>query len=183
MNIFLRIILAIYAFFLTIISGIIMLIPFKKDILDRIYYSFYDILKSNYSTFILLLITFVFFALSLTFLLSGFKNDKDKKSVSKHTNIGEIKISLNSIESIALAAAKRINGVKDTKATIINHNDTVSITVKAIVMSDVNIPTLSENLQLMVKKTVEDTAGINVSDVRVVVDNIYTAAAYKPRVE
>jgi hypothetical protein len=158
MNIFFRILLAVYAFCLTIISGVIMLIPFKKDILDRIYFSLSDILENSYSTFAMLFITFIFLGLSLTFLLSGFRNDKDKKAVSKHTSIGEIKISLSSIESIALTASKRLNGVKDTKASIIKHDDAVSIILKLIVMADINIPALSEDIQVKVKKAVEETS-------------------------
>ena len=40
------------------------------------------------------------------FLLSGVKSEKDKKSVSKYNNVGEIRISLSAIESIALNASK-----------------------------------------------------------------------------
>lgn len=183
MNIFFRILLAIYAFFLTIISAILMLIPFRNEILDRIYYLALHILESKYLTLIFLLVSFLFFVLSLCFLLSGFKSNKDKKAVSKYTNIGEIKISLNSIENIALNTSRRVNGVRETKATITKSEDNVSITLKAIVLPDVNIPALSEELQVKIKEAVEETSGIKVDSVRIIVESIYSGSLIKARVE
>ena len=129
----------------------------------------------------MLLVAFIFFALSLTFLLSGFRSDKDKKAVSKHTNIGEIKISLDTIENIALGASRKLNGVKEAKANLFKREDGVAIVVRTVVLPDINIPLLSEDIQVKVKKAIEDSTGIKVSDVRVVVENIYSG--YRSRVE
>lgn len=181
-NIFFRILLAIYAFCLTLASLIAMLVALRPELFERFSdYISTHVLESSGTKFIVLLIAFIFFILSLTFLFSGFKSDKDKKAVSKHTNIGEIKISLNSVESIALAASKKINGVRDTRAYVYKQNDNVSIVIKAIVLADINIPALSEDIQVKVKNSVEESSGITVSDVKVVVENIYTG--YRSRVE
>ena len=94
---------------------------------------------------------------------------------------GEIRISLNTIENIALSASRRLNGVKETKTYVSKIGEDVSIYIKAVVLSDIHIPTLSEELQSKVKKAVEETSGINVTDVKVSVENIFTG--YKSRVE
>jgi len=184
MNIFLRILLAVYAFCLAVFSAIVMIVIARPEIYDSI---------SNYITTVILynsgasiaafIIVFIFFVLSLAFLLSGIKSGKDKKAVSKHTSIGEIKISLNSIENIALAATRRLNGVKDTKARVNKLEDNVSITINIVVMPDINIPALCEEIQTRVKKSVEECSGIAVNDVKVFVDGIYSGMTYKPRVE
>lgn len=175
MNLFFRILLTVYAFCLTILSLIAVLIFFRVPIFVKILdYLKYEVLQDSKSSITMSIISLVFFIISITFLLSGVKSNKDKKAVSKYTNIGEIKISLNSIESIALAASRRLNGVRETKASVTNLDDTVAITIKAVVLPDINIPALSEEIQVKVKNSVEESSGVKVNDVKVIVDNIYT---------
>lgn len=182
MNLVFRILLTIYAFFLMIISFIAASITVKPAVFDRIYrYLAEDVLLDRNSRLIMFVITLIFLILSIMFLFSGFKSNKDKKAVTKYTNIGEIKISLNSIESIALSASRKLMGVRETKASVTKQMEGVSIIIKAVIMNDVNIPSLSEDIQVKVKTSVEETTGILVQDVKVLVENIYTN--YKSRVE
>lgn len=182
-NIFFRILLAIYAFSLTLLSIGVMyvtILPYKLQV-KVVEYITGSLIISPSGRLIILITAFIFFTMSMMFLLSGLKRDKNKKAISKNTNIGEIKISLNTIENIALAASRFINGVKDSKAYVFSGGDKVTITIKAIVIPDVNIPALSEDIQIRVKKSVEDSTGIPVNDVKVYIENI--SSGTKPRVE
>lgn len=182
MNLVFRILLAIYAFCLMIISLIACSITIRPEIFNEISnYLTDDVLPNHTAKLIMFVIALIFLVLSIMFLLSGFKSDKDKKAVSKYTNIGEIKISLNSVESIALNSSRKLMGVKESKAYVTKLDDSVSIVIKVVILTDINIPSLSEDIQIKVKNSVEETTGIKVSDVRVLVDNIYTG--YKSRVE
>ncbi len=182
MNIIFRTILAIYAFCLTVVSVILMAMTLRHSLFTSItsYINEY-VLPNKASNILMFIIELIFFALSIVFLLSGVKSEKEKKFISKANNVGEIRISLNTIENIALAASKKLSGVKETKAYVSKVGDDVSIYIKSVVLSDIHIPTLSEELQNKVKKAVEETSGINVTDVKVSVENIYTG--YKSRVE
>lgn len=178
MNLFFRILLAVYAFCLTIISLVTVAITIKPVIFTNLAeYVTVDVWARR----IVFVVASVFLILSLMFLFSGIRSDKDKKSVTKHTNVGEIKISLTAIENIALSASRRLNGVRESKANVTRLDDSVSIAIKTIVQADTNIPALSEDIQVKVKSLVEETTGIIVNDVKVVVENIYTG--YKTRVE
>lgn len=182
MNIFFRVLLALYAFCMTLLSLLSMVMTFRTTMFDSIAGYIGDtVLVNPTSRFAMLLVAFVFFCLSVTFLFSGFRTNKDKKAVSKHTNIGEIKISLNSIENIALAASRKLIGVRDTKADVIKFDDGVSIAIRAVVLPEINIPALCEDIQVKVKSSVEESAGIKVNEVKVMVENIHTG--YKARVE
>lgn len=184
MNIFFRVLLAIYAFCLMVLSAFMMVVTVKSTYLEIIYNYFRsDVLQNRGSAVIAFIIAFIFFVLSLVFLLSGLKSNRDKKAVSKYTNIGEVRISLNTIESIALATSKRISGVKETKANVLKAEEGVSIAISIVVLPEINIPELSASMQERVKKAVEEISGVSVSDVKVVVENIYTGAAVKSRVE
>lgn len=182
MNIFFRVLLAVYASCLTLLSLLAMLASFRPAVFKALYIYVESVVMPNPSSrFLMLIISFLFFILSVTFLFSGFKSGKDKKGVSKHTNIGEIKISLNSIENIALAASRKLAGIKDSKADVFRQEDGVSITIRLVVLPEINIPGLSEDIQVKVKASVEECSGIKVNDVKVVIENIYTG--YKSRVE
>lgn len=182
MNLLFRILLAIYAFFLMIFSFIACSITIKPEIFDRIStYVTEDVLQNGVPKMIMFVIALIFLVLSIMFLFSGVRSNKDKKSISRLTHIGEIKISLNSVESIALSASRKLMGVKESKAYVAKLEDSVSIVIKTVILTDVNIPSLSEDIQIKVKTAVEETTGIKVSEVRVLVENIYTG--YKARVE
>lgn len=186
MNILFRVLLAFYAFCLAVISAITMYMAVRTDS----YQGIFDFLIENIfrnegpgpriATFLAAL---VFFILSIMFLLSGVRSSKDKKAVSKHTNIGEVRISLNSIENISINASKKAAGVRETKTDVRKLDDGVAVTVRIVVMPDLSIPAISEDVQLRVKKAVEESSGIPVKDVRVIVDSIYSGVTYKARVE
>ena len=186
MNIFFRILLAIYAFCLAVVSALAMYIT----IWPKAFVGISDYLAENIFTvgatgirIAVFTIALIFFALSLMFLLSGIKSNKDKKAVSKHTNIGEIKISINSIENIALNASKKAGGIKESKTLVKKAEDGVDIDVRVVVMPDLSIPAISEDVQSRVKKSVEDASGISVKHVKVIVESIYSGATSKARVE
>lgn len=186
MNIFFRILLAIYAFCLAMFSAAAMFISVRIKAFASIFGYLEDNIFTDGATgyrIAVFTIALVFFALSLMFLFSGIRSNKDKKAVSKHTNIGEIKISLNSIENIAFNASKKAGGVKESKTAVKKDEDGVAIEVRIVVMPDLSIPTISEEIQSRVKKAVEDAAGIAVKQVKVVVDSIYSGVTYKARVE
>ncbi len=175
MNIILRVLLAVYAFFLTIASMFAMLVTIKSDILSEAYtYLYNDVLAYRNPSILMFIVSSIFFCLSLTFLLSGFKPEGDKKAITKYNKNGDIRITLNSIENIALATSRKLNGIRDSKAFVTKIGEGVSITVKAIVLPDINIPLLSEDMQQKVKSAVEDCTGVQVDSVRVLVESIFT---------
>jgi uncharacterized alkaline shock family protein YloU len=175
MNIILRVLLAVYAFFLTIASMFAMLVTIRSDLMKQVYTYLNDnVLAYRNPSIIMFIISSIFFCLSLTFLLSGFKPEGDKKAITKYNKNGDIKITLNSIENIALATSRKMNGIRDSKAYVTKIGDGVTITVKAIVLPDINIPLLSEDMQMKVKSAVEDCTGVQVESVKILIESIFT---------
>ncbi|HEY9061312.1 MAG TPA: alkaline shock response membrane anchor protein AmaP [Pseudobacteroides sp.] len=169
-----RAILGVYFVFIIIFTMAIMLLIVMPDSFESIStYISSNLLGNNIFQFVVFFGGLAILAITVILLLSGTSDDTDKRTVSKKTEIGEIKVSLNSIESIALAATKRLSGIKEAKAHVYKGVEGVTVIIKAIVLADVNIPILSEDIQVKVKKTIEDTSGIRVLEVKVVVDNIF----------
>ena len=63
----------------------------------------------------------------------------------------------------------------DSKAYVKRTGENVSVHIRVVVMPDINIPANSSGgYTKRVKKSVEETSGILVDDVKVFVENIYT---------
>lgn len=169
-----RAILGVYFVVVIIFTMAIMFLTVMPDSFESIStYISSNLLTNNVFQCIVFFGGLAVLAVSVILLLSGTNDDTEKRTISKKTEIGEIKVSLNSIESIALAATKRLSGIKEAKANVYKGMEGVTVVIKAVVLSDVNIPILSEDIQVKVKKTVEDTSGIRVIEVKVIVDNIF----------
>ncbi|MEN8908294.1 MAG: alkaline shock response membrane anchor protein AmaP [Clostridiales bacterium] len=182
MKLFYRILLAVDAVFLSVVSVFMMVAVLRKDLLQNLSdYMNKHFLTDKFSSLSVFIIAFIFFCINLSFLLSGLRTNKEKRAIAKHTNIGQIKISLNSIESIVLLTAKKINSVRDSKVRVGIKNEGVVIDIKTVVLPEIDIPLLAEELQSKVKKAVEESTGIMVYDIEVIVENIYTG--YRSRVE
>lgn len=183
-GIYSRILATVYAIFFTFISLVTIIIMLKPSVFDAVSdYIKYNILMSRSMFIIVIILSLIILTLSIIYLSSGLRSNKDKKAVNKHTSIGVIMISLDAVESIALNTVKRINGVKEAKAHIykLKDEESVSVVIRVVVLSEVNIPAISQDIQVKVKKSIEDSSGIAVANVKVIVENIHTA--YRPRVE
>lgn len=184
MKIFSKILLVIYSLVFAFVSAVVIAISIDKNLLADIYKFLTDTVLTN-STYKLVMfcIGLVLLILSIYFLGLVFKTRKEKKSVNKVTDIGEISISLMSLENIALSATKKLDGISGTKAIVSRQDKNVAITVKTHVYPDINIPSLSEKIQSIVKTAVEDISGITVSSVRVFVESITESEVRKTKTE
>jgi len=181
LNIFFRILLTVYAICLTIIAILVMIVALWPPFFDILTNNVYFAMEYPYTNFIMFIVALLFLTLSLIFLLSGIKQYKEKKAVTRVTNIGEIRISLETIENIALAVTRKIQGIKEIKAGSAKTEEKIRVELRVILLPEVNIPSLSEEIQKKVKHSVETATGIEVSNVSVIVENVYTG--YRSRVE
>lgn len=104
-------------------------------------------------------------------------------SIDQRTEIGDIRISLETVENLALKAASRQRGVQDLRARIRVTDAGVDISIRAVVDGDSPIPALTEEMQRAVRDYVEEITGIPVANVAVFVANIVRTQTFKNRVE
>jgi uncharacterized alkaline shock family protein YloU len=116
--------------------------------------------------------------ISLRLLLVSLSRKKRiDPGVEHKTEVGYIHISLSTIESIALKAARRVKGVRDLTARIRHQAQQGSVTIglKITVDGETPIQPLSEQLQQLVKEQVKAITGVEVSQV-----SVYVAQTVQP---
>ena len=173
MNLLKRILLIFYAFVITIVTVMLMFIPFNKRVLDDYYDFLYrNVYDSMTSKTIFFLIVVILLALSLLFMLSGLKKNKQNLVIKSSTDLGELTISLASIESLAFTSIKNIKGIKDIKVDAEKMIGGVIVTLKLIVYPEVIITEITKKIQSMVKSDIETATGVKVLKVVVKIDNI-----------
>jgi uncharacterized alkaline shock family protein YloU len=105
-------------------------------------------------------------------------------SINQRTDYGEIRISMETVENLALKAASRVRGAKDLKARVQVTESGLEVMIRAFADGEGSIPALSEEIQRTVAAHVEETTGIPVADVSVFIANIAQApTTFKSRVE
>ncbi|UHA72879.1 alkaline shock response membrane anchor protein AmaP [Paenibacillus sp. 481] len=171
-----RILLFVYSLAVGILSAAVLLII--SEVVDTAPFGFRgDIQFLVITACVLFLISLRFFYVSLR------RERKSVTSIDQRTEIGDIKVSLETIENVALKAAGRIRGVKDLKARIRTNESGLDITIRAVVDGESSIPNITEEVQRNVKEYVQEITGIPVSYVSVYVANIVQTQTFKARVE
>lgn len=104
-------------------------------------------------------------------------------SIDQRTDFGDIRISLETVENLALKSAGRVRGVRDMKAKVAVSDAGLDIVIRVVVDGESSIPELSEEMQRSVKTHVEEVTGIPVAVVSVFVANVMQSQTFKSRVE
>ncbi|MGE5474616.1 MAG: alkaline shock response membrane anchor protein AmaP [Ignavibacteriales bacterium] len=115
----------------------------------------------------------VIFLISFILIFVGISKKERREPVLISTDSGQISISLESFESIASSAVKKIVEAKEYFIKVKNINSNVSVFVKTFAVPESNIPELGKSIQAKIIESIETTTGVKVLDVRVKVENIY----------
>lgn len=130
------------------------------------------------------IVAIVLFAISVRlFYISVASGNGKPPSIDQRTDFGDISISLETIENLALKAAYKVAGIKDIKARVQVGQAGLHIKVRSVIDGEVSIPALTEEVQRSVKGYVEEISGVPVSSVNVFIANIIQTQTFKSRVE
>ena len=172
-----RALLAIYTFFISLLfvlfSSVMLGWPAPLGFLRDL---FYPGAPEVFWPFMI----FVVLAGVRLFWVSLSRSRKERHVVLAESAMGQVRVSLVAIQNLVDKVVGQISGVREVKSRIVPVPQGVGIQVRVAVTPDVSVPSLSVAIQRLVAERVLEVAGISVSSVRVLVDNI---TAHKPRVE
>lgn len=183
MKLFDRFILALYSLILIVVSIIVMAVSlqvFPYQTLERVISSIYEYREVQLAY---LIVSFIILLMSLRFFVYGYKRQKKTPSIVQPGELGDVRISLDTIESIALKASRRVSGIREIRAKVEPSDNGTMIHVKATVDGQTPIPQLSDELQKHIKHDIQEIAGIHVEKVTVMISDVNKTQAARARVE
>lgn len=130
------------------------------------------------------LVGVIFFLVSLRFLfsgLSGKQKEPRSQTIRSNNEFGETEITLDTLESLATRAAKKVRGIRDLKTRVRPFEGGAVIKIRTYVDGDVPIPPLVEQVQHNVKEQVELISGVHIHEVTVLVSDVYKGNAPRGR--
>lgn len=130
-----------------------------------------DLVRSFYHQWELGVLFLLGFIAGSWIIYPFFTKEKSTTMINK-SELGEVDITLNALDNLVNTVALQQEGVVDIKNKLRATEGGLSISLSGKVIPKVPIPELTENLQLLVKSYIEDTTGVTVKEVRVLVEDI-----------
>lgn len=134
-------------------------------------------MPGSYETALILL---AFFFLAGVILIWRGIYKVNKHAVLQEGMLGQVRIALSAIETLAEKVVLDQKGIKEANAVVEEASKGICVRIRTAVTPDVNIPQLSQNLQSLVSEKILEVTGIEVHDIRILVESI---SAQKLRVE
>lgn len=185
MNLLDRFILTLYSLSLLVLSLLFMAVTVNLVPFSLVQGVFEGIYTSTPYSIICFVVGAIFFIVSLRFLFAGVlgnRTSSKSNTVRTSSEFGEMEISLDTLESLATRAAKRVRGVRDLKTRVRPiEGGAAIIKVRTFVEGDVPIPALTEQVQRNIKEHVESISGVTVQEVTVLVADVYKGNAPRGR--
>ncbi|ABI67895.1 alkaline shock response membrane anchor protein AmaP [Syntrophomonas wolfei] len=118
------------------------------------------------------IVAIVVMAIALVMLVSGLKYENKPDSIIVDSSLaGQVSITVPAIKVIIMKAVKKVDGVKEIKPAVSTSNDGLLVYLHTAINPDYNVPEMSKSLQQTVKEHLEDIGGLQVSQVKVLVDD------------
>lgn len=112
------------------------------------------------------------FLASIRLLVAGYTGKKANSVVLMNSELGVIRVSVNTLDILTQKAVRSFQEVKDIKSLVLTESEGIRVKLKISILPDIIMPELSRNIQHKVKEYVESLSGITVNEVQVYIDNL-----------
>ena len=180
MGIFDRVILTLFALTVAAISFLVLVMAVVGSVapLERLL----EVFHSTNGRWLLGILSGLSLAVSLRFLFFGFRRDRPWQTLIHQTDMGEVRVSLGAVESLVTKVARGLKGVRDVRTSVYTSPGGLGVRLRAVVSPEANVPETARNIQQSVADYTKNVVGIEVTEVKVLVNNI-TNEARRSRVE
>lgn len=174
-----RIILSIYTLLLTILSLGVILISLRLIPLSFIWTG----LSLAYGQWEAGLVGAVFLLVSIRLLLAGVRSRRGRNTIIHHNDMGDVHIALDAVENLVEKTTRHVRGVRGVKVRADHSGSGLQLSLKAVISPESSVPDVTAEIQRKVYEYVKSTVGIDLTDMRILVENISNDFRSKHRVE
>ncbi|HHX75191.1 MAG TPA: alkaline shock response membrane anchor protein AmaP [Firmicutes bacterium] len=119
------------------------------------------------------ILSILLLAFAVFFLLSSIRTGGENvQTIVQMGPLGEVRVSFKAVENLVLKAARGSKGVQEVKTRIQNTERGLVIYLRAVSAPDQNIPQVTAELQQLVKNYVEESTGVTVAEIKVLIENV-----------
>lgn len=179
MNKYLRITTTIYSLIVMFFSLLLMYAIIDDGIFADILSPLASIVTNSQTRIIYIVVLVTFFISGFLSVYYILRSGRVYRTKLRRTEVGSVDIGADALESIALNSAKSAqSGIKTCRARITSaKNGAISVTINAVLYSNVEIPSSMSKVQDRIKKDIERYTGIVVTSVYVKVTKVEAFAA------
>lgn len=167
-----RVIILIYTLLFTFLSLGVTLISLRLIPLDLV---LTDIAKIE-GNLEIGLVGAVFFLAGIGSLLKNLFSNRQRESLVHYSELGDVKISLAAIEDLIEKTTGNINGIRNVKVNVFfadaKSQKMLMTTIKAAISPEVNIPTVTADMQNRIRECVKETVGVEIDKIEIIVETI-----------
>lgn len=179
-----RLLLFIFSFFvgICVIFVLLSILGFLPDFDPLLWLTQVQETTGNFLTVIIVGLLLILISIRLIYV--SIRNEVRRPlSVDQRTDLGDIRISMETLRNLALKSASRVKGAQDFKVKVQHSTAGLEIIVKIFVDGERSITVITEEVQQSVKEYIEDITGIPVASVSVFVANLVHEPTLRSRVE
>lgn len=115
----------------------------------------------------------LFLLFSIRVLFSGLRKEHSSVTAMTHkTELGEVRISMDALRNVAQRAALSVRGIREAKTAVHAADGGLVINARVAASAQDRVPALSTSIQNIIKQSVEESTGMTVKEVRVLIDDI-----------
>ena len=174
-----RIILSIYTFLLTFLSLGVVLLALDIVPLEVVWTGLGRIAGQWEAG----LVGAVFLFVSIKLLLAGLRSQSGKETIIHHTDMGDIQITVGAVENLVEKTARHIPGVRGAKVRVTCCNEGVKVRIKAVISPESSVPAVGAEIQKKVHEYIKNTVGVELAEIKILVNDISNEFKVKQRVE
>lgn len=167
MNLFYRFIIFIMSIILMLVSLLTAIYAFgfaRVGLLP-------DIIGSIYRQWQAGILFLLLFIAGAWIIYPFFTRDVKTTRINK-SDLGEIDITIDALDNLVNTVALQQEGIAEISNKMLVKDEGLLIYLQGRVSTDIPIPELTADLQILVKSYIEDTTGVNVAGVKVLIEGI-----------
>lgn len=177
MNLFDRMLLALYTFCLTIALLLFLFILTDWITLPNF---LSQVKQLPVREVVLWVLIGLFIIIGIRLFWVSFQQPRKRNALIRDDVLGRVRISLQALESLVERTVFQTSGVREVKTKILPAQEGIGVQVRVVVTPDLNIPETSTEIQNNIKEKILLVTGIPVRNVEIEVENISIS---KSRVE
>jgi hypothetical protein len=177
-NIFDRLLLAVYTLFVTVLAGLFSAVmlgwPAPLFLLRDVFY------PGRPEVFWPLMAVIILVGIRLFWASLSKPQKKQQHVVLSENALGQVNVAVIAVEELVNKVTGRVPGVKEVSSQMLLSPEGVGIKIQASVSPEINVPNVSAEIQNAVKEKVSEIFGLAVNNVEVHIESI---TVKKQRVE